>query len=344
MRRIRLSHASRTLARTAPAAAMIALCAVPVAAQQPQTISIVVGFGAGGLYHNTGMLLSRHMGKHLPGNPTIIVKTMPGAGSVIAANYIANVAPKDGSTLGIIGGGTILEPLYGNKKAQYDPRKLRWIGSMSTAINLCTVWHDSPVKTIADAKKFGLAAGSTGRGSRTSDYPTALNNLLGTKFKVVTGYTGLTQLHPAMERGEIQSICGWGWDGMMAQRPDWLRDKKVNILVQFGTRKHPQLPDVPLLRDLMTTEREKQAADLLVVDTLVAWPLVAPPGISEAKLRELRSAFAKALAEPGMVEDAQKIRCSLEHITGEEIEAKIAEVYKTPDDVVQFTRKITGLE
>lgn len=344
MRRIKLSRGSLALALTAPLTALSALCASPAAAQQAQPLTIVVGFGAGGLYHNTGMLLSRHMGQHLPGNPPIVVKTMPGAGSVIAANYIANVAPKDGSTLAIIGGGTILEPLYGNKKAQYDPRQLRWIGSMSTAINLCTVWHESPVKTIADAKKIVLAAGSTGRGSRTSDYPTALNNLLGTKFNVVTGYTGLTQMHPAMERGEIQSICGWGWDGMTAQRPDWLRDKKVNILVQFGTRKHPQLPDVPLLRDLMTTEREKQAADLLVVDTLVAWPLVAPPGISEDKLRQLRSAFAKALAEPGMVEDTTKIRRSLEHVTGEEIETKIAEVYKTPPDVVQFARKITGLE
>lgn len=324
---------------------LLAVCAFANgAAHAQQTITITVGFGAGGLYHNTGILLSRHMGKHLPGNPSIIVRAMPGAGSIIAANYIANVAPKDGSALGIIGGGTILEPLYGNKQAQYDPRTLRWIGSMSTAINLCTVWHESPVKTIEDAKKIELNAGSTGRGSRTSDYPTALNNLLGTKFKIVTGYTGLPQMHPAMERKEIQSICGWGWDGVMAQRPDWLADKKLNILVQFGTRKHPQLPHVPLLHDLLKTDREKQAADLLVLDTLVAWPLVAPPGTPDAKIAELRSAFAKALAEPAMAEETKKMRRSLEHITGEEIEAKIAQAFKTPPDVVQFARKITGLE
>jgi len=318
------------------------IAASPASAQQ--TITIVVGFGAGGLYHNTGILLSRHMGKHLPGNPTIIVRAMPGAGSIVAANHIANVAPKDGSVLGIIGGGTILEPLYGNKQAQYDPRTLRWIGSMSTAINLCTVWHEHPVKTIEDARKIELVAGSTGRGSRTNDYPTALNNLLGTKFKVVTGYTGLPQMHPAMERKELNSICGWGWDGIMAQRPDWLADKKVNILVQFGVRKHPQLPHVPLLHELVKTDRERQAADLLVLDTFVAWPLVAPPGTPDAKIAELRAAFGKALAEPAMAEETTKMRRSLEHITGEEIEAKIAGVFKTPPDVVAFARKITGLD
>jgi tripartite-type tricarboxylate transporter receptor subunit TctC len=323
---------------------VLAAGASPAAAQQSQTITIVVGFGAGGLYHNTGMLLSRHMGQHLPGNPTIVVKAQPGAGSIIAANYIANVAPKDGSVLGIIGGGTILEALYGNKQAQYDPRTLRWIGSMSTAINLCTVWHEHPVKTIADAAKHEVIAGSTGRGSRTTDYPIALNNLTGAKFKVVSGYTGLPQMHPAMERRELHSICGWGWDGIMAQRPDWLADKKVNILVQFGARKHPQLPDVPLLRDLARTEDEKLATDLLVLDTFVAWPLIAPPGTSDAKVAELRAAFVKTLAEPGMIEETKKVRRSLELVSGEEIEQKIAEAYKTPPHVRALARKLTGLD
>ncbi len=307
-------------------------------AQQSSQINIIVGFGAGGLYHNTGVVLSRHLGKYLPGNPTIVVKTMPGAGAIVATNHIANVAPKDGTTLGIVGGATILEPLFGNKLAQYDPRSLRWIGSMSTAVNLCTVWHETPVKTLEDMKSTGLVAGSTGRGSRTYDYPTALNALLGTKFKVISGYTGLTQLHPAMERGEVQSICGWGWDGIMAQRPDWLRDNKVRILVQMAYEKHPNLPDVPLILDLMKSENERQAMRLIVLDTLVAWPLIAPAGTPDAKVRELRDAFNRAMQDPALIEDTKKSARSSDFVTGERIEQAIREVYASSPEVITLAR------
>ncbi len=309
-------------------------------AQQSPPVNIIVGFGAGGLYHNTGVLLSRHMGKYLPGNPTIIVRTMPGAGAIVAANHIANVAPKDGTALGIVGGATILEPLFGNKQAQYDPRTLRWIGSMSTAVNLCTVWHETKVHSLEDMKQHELVAGSTGRGSRTFDYPTALNALLGTKFKVISGYTGLTQLHPAMERGEVQSICGWGWDGIMAQRPDWLRDSKVRILVQMGYQKHPNLPDVPLILDLMKTENERQAVRLLVLDTLVAWPLIAPAGTPDAKIAELRLAFVRAMEDPAMIEETKKSARSWDYVTGERIEAAIADAYASPPEVVALARQL----
>lgn len=319
------------------AASVVSVASEPARAQTPP-ISIVVGFGAGGLYHNTGVILSRHMGKYLPGNPTIVVKPMPGAGSIVATNHVANVAPKDGTTLGIIGGNTILEPLFGNASAQYDPRKLRWIGSMSTAVNLCTVWHSTPVKSLDDMRSHELVAGSTGRGSRTWDYPVALNALLGTKFKVISGYTGLPQMHPAIERGEIQSICGWGWDGIMAQRPDWLRDGKVRILVQMAYQKHPKLPDVPLILDLMKTERERQAMQLLVLDTLVAWPLVAPAGTPDAKVAELRSAFVKAMADPGVLEDTAKSARSSDMVSGEAIWKAIADVYSTPPEAVAFAK------
>ena len=322
------------------AALLLVLPAMAARAQQSQPVSIVVGFGAGGLYHNTGVVLSRHLGKYLPGNPAIVVKTMPGAGSIIAANHISNIAPKDGTTLGIVGGATVLEPLFGNDKAQYDPRKLRWIGSMSTAINLCTVWHETPVKSLEDMKSIELIAGSTGRGSRTWDYPLALNALLGTKFKVISGYNGLTQLHPAMERGEVQSICGWGWDGIMAQRPDWLRDGKVRILVQMGFAKHPNLPDVPLLLDLLKTEREKQAARLIVLDTLIAWPLIAPPGTPDAKVAELRAAFVQAMNDPALIEDTKKSARSSDFVTGEAIEKTIAGVFETPADVVKLAKSL----
>jgi tripartite-type tricarboxylate transporter receptor subunit TctC len=320
--------------------AVVLQAASPAHAQQPATLNIIVGFGAGGLYHNTGVILSRHMGKYLPGNPTIVVRPMPGAGSVVAANHIANVAPKDGSTLAIIGGNTILESLFGSATAQYDPRTLRWIGSMSTAVNLCTVWHTTPVKSLDDMRQHELVAGSTGRGSRTWDYPTALNTLLGTRFKVISGYTGLPQMHPAIENGEIQSICGWGWDGIMAQRPDWLRDNKVRILVQMGYQKHPNLPDVPLILDLLKTERERLAMRMIVLDTLVAWPLVAPPGTPDAKVAELRAAFVKAMADPGVLEDTRKAARSSDMVTGEAIEKAIADVYATPADVVAFAKKL----
>ncbi len=336
---------------SAPAIFMIAAAtalsvSAPAAAQQDsgkRQVSITVGFPAGGTYHAITMLISRHMGRHLAGNPNIIVQPKPGAGSLVAANYIANVAPKDGTALGVVGGGVILEPLFGNKKAQFDPRKLNWLGSISTETSICAVWHASKAKTLADAQAHQVVAGSSGRGSRTWTYPTAMNNTLGTKFKVIAGFKGASGIEQAWQNGEVDSFCGYGWGGIVARHPDWIRDKKFNAIAQFGYTKNKDLPDVPLILDLMKTDKDRAAMKLLVVDTYVAWPMIAPPGVPAATLASLRKAYLDTLADKALLAEAAKLRFEVDPVKGVDIQSRVSEVYASPKDVISHAKKISGL-
>jgi tripartite-type tricarboxylate transporter receptor subunit TctC len=309
----------------------------------PKEITINVGFGAGGVYHTMAMLLSRHMGRYLPGNPTVVVKAMPGAGSLLAANHIANIAPRDGSTLAVIGGGTILEPLFGNKQARFDPRELNWIGSSSSETYVCVSMAGSKVDKIEDARQVSLQTGSTGRGSRTHAYPEALNELIGTKYKVVAGYQGLTDIHLAMERDELNALCGWGYSSIFSQKPDWLAQKRINILVQFARAKHPDLEDVPLVFDLLRTDADKAAMRMLVIDALVAWPLVAPPKLPADALAALKKAYTSALADPALLTEAKQLKLMIDPVSSEDIHQAVNEVAASPPDVVARARALTGM-
>jgi tripartite-type tricarboxylate transporter receptor subunit TctC len=327
------------------ATAGLVLAAAPAAAQQiGKQMTIVVGFGAGGGYHNLATILSRHMGQYLPGNPTIIVQVKTGAGSLIAMNYVANVAPKDGSVLGTVSGATILEPLFGNKKARYDPRKINWIGSAASGHNTCFALTRTGITSLDAAKKKELAIGSTGRGSRTFTYPTALNTLLGTKFKIISGYRGMKDVMQAMETGEISGVCGYGWESVRKQHARLLEDKTITLFAQFAYAKHSELQDVPLVLDVVKPGRERQAIKLLSIDAYVAWPLLAPPGTPKAEVETIRRAYEKALADPALIADARKIGVGIDPIKGEEIQSVVAQAYATPDEVVEFTREITGLK
>ncbi|MGE3247684.1 MAG: Bug family tripartite tricarboxylate transporter substrate binding protein [Beijerinckiaceae bacterium] len=313
-------------------------------AQSSKPVTILVGFGAGGAYHITGVLVSRHMPKYLPGKPNMIVKNMPGAGSIVATNYLANIAPKDGSYMGVISSGVVLEHLFGNTKVKFDPRKIGWLGSMSEGINLCTVWGEAGVNTIEDAKNKEVSAGSTGRGSRTYTYPAAMNALLGTKFKIVTGYKGLTQLGPALEQREVDSVCGYAWEGLKAQRLDWVKDGRLKIIAQFALQKSPLFPDAPLIQDLLKNDTEKKAIDLMVIDTLVAWPVVLPPGVSPALLKTYRDAFAKTMADPEFIADAKKANRDVGLVSGEKVDKAVADAYAYPKEVIDTAKRISGLK
>lgn len=336
--------ATKHLMRAFAASCCLAMAAAPAAAQGDKPMTIVVGFGAGGSYHAIAVLLSQHMGRHLPGSPSIVVKPMPGAGGLVAANHLANVAPKDGSVLGTTGAGTILEPLFGNEKAKYDARKFNWIGSMSTEVFYCAVMATSPVRTFADLKTRETTVGSTGRGSRTFSYPTALNNLLGSKLKVITGYRGLNDINLAMERGELEGVCGWGWGGIKARNMNWLRENKLVFLTQFTHKKVADAPDAPLVLDMLSSERDRQAIKLLIIDTLVAWPLLAPPDLSTAQVATLRKAYMATLKDPAFVAAATKQQREIDPVTGEEIHKAIDDLYETPKDVVEYARRISGMK
>lgn len=321
----------------------VILTLTPVGVRAAQTVTIVVGFGAGGLYDITSRAIAQHMGKYLPAKPTVIVQNKPGAGGLVAANYIANVAPKDGSTLAVLGGGNVLEPLFGNESAQFDPRKLIWLGTVDTAVNLCAVWHTVPVRSLEDATKREVVAGSTGRGSRTTTYPNALNATLGTKFKIVTGYPGGQDLTAAMEKGEIESFCGVAYSALVARSPDWLRDKKLRFIGQLGYHKIPQTPEAPLVLDLMKNKRDRDAMSMLLIDTLIAWPMVAPGDLPKTTEANLRRAYMETMKDPGFRQDMARIKFNVDPVPGEKLEAEINRIYALPKDVIGYAKKLSGL-
>jgi tripartite-type tricarboxylate transporter receptor subunit TctC len=308
---------------------------------QGKQITIVVGFTTGGTYDVTARLWSRYLGKHLGGSPSVIVRNMPGSGSLVATNHLANAAPKDGTTLAVIGGGTVLEPLLGNPQAKYDGRRFNWIGGRSRDNFLCAVWHTVPVQTMQDVVKRETVVGSTGPGSRTLSYPKALNELIGTKFKIVTGYPGGNEITLALERGEVEGYCGWAIGSIMQRAPQWLHDGTVRALAQFTLSK-PDLPNVPLASDLPPTQTGKQAIELLAADSVLAWPLIAPPDLPVERVRELREAFSGMMKDPELIAEATKQGLEIDPVSGQEMQDLVDRLHSAPPEVVELVKKIVG--
>jgi tripartite-type tricarboxylate transporter receptor subunit TctC len=304
-------------------------------------ISILVGFTAGGTYDATARLWARHLGKHLAGNPTVIVRNMPGSGSLVATNNLYNTAPKDGTTLAVVGGGTVLEPLLGNAQAKYDARRFNWIGGRSRDNFLCAVGRNVPVKTIEDVKTRETVVGATGPGSRTLTYPKALNELIGTKFKIVTGYPGGNEITLALERGEVEGYCGWALGSITNRAPQWLTDGTIKVLTQFTLGK-PDLPNVPVASQLPSTQTGRQVIDLLSADSVLAWPLVAPPDVPAERLAALRTAFAATMKDPELIADAAKQHLDIDPVSGSEMQNIVDRVYAAPPEVVDLVKKIVA--
>jgi tripartite-type tricarboxylate transporter receptor subunit TctC len=302
-------------------------------------ITILVGFSAGGTYDATARLFARHLGQHLAGNPTIIVQNMPGAGSMVATMNLFHTAPKDGTTLGVIGGGTVIEPLLGNPQAKYDARQFAWIGGRSRDDFLCVVWHTVPVNSIADARARQVVVGATGPGSRTQTYPQALNDLAGTKFKIVSGYPGGNEITLALQKGEVEGYCGWAVGSIRQRAPQWLTDGTLKVLVQFTAGK-PDLPNAPVATDLAKTKEGREAIQILSADSVLAWPLMAPPGLPADRVRELRTAFDAMMADPALLADAKKANLDVDRVSGAEMQALIDRLYAAPAPVLDLVRKI----
>jgi tripartite-type tricarboxylate transporter receptor subunit TctC len=304
-------------------------------------VTIDVGFTAGGTYDASGRLFARFLEKHLAGNPTVIVRNMPGAGSLVAASNLFNTAPQDGTTLGVIGGGTVLESLLGNPQAKYDARKFAWIGGLSRDDFLCTVWHTVPVNSIADVIKRETAVGATGSGSRTMTYPQALNDLVGTKFKIVSGYPGGNELTLALQNGEVEGYCGWAIGSIRQREPQWLRDGTLKVLAQFTLGK-PALPDVPLASELPKTPEGRQAIDILAADSVLAWPLMAPPGLPAERVSELRAAFDTMMKDPELLDEAARQHLDVDAVSGSEMQSLIERLYGSPAPALELVRKINA--
>jgi tripartite-type tricarboxylate transporter receptor subunit TctC len=330
-----LTHA-RLLAM--PLAALVALAlAGPAAAQAPnfagKTVTMVIGFGPGGGYDAWGRVVARHIGKHFPGNPTVVPQNMPGGGSFTAANHIYTIAPKDGTVLGIIARDAALGPLTGAAGARFDPLKITWVGTPTTETNVCIATDKAKVKTHKDLFTTELIIGNTGVGTGTYSYPKALNGLLGTKFKLISGFPSSSDVFLAMERGEVDGICE-SLDSVVGKRPDWIKSKKVNVLFQGGVEPNPELKDVPFVVDLGRNADEKQAIEFLYAGQGIGRPFVAPPDMPADRLKMVRDAFNATMKDPDFIADVQKQKLDLEPEDGEHLAALIQKIYATPKPVV----------
>ncbi|MFN3889664.1 MAG: Bug family tripartite tricarboxylate transporter substrate binding protein [Beijerinckiaceae bacterium] len=308
-------------------------------AQDLSKMSVTVGFTSGGTYDATARLFSRHYGRHLAGNPQIIVQNMPGSGGVVALNHLYNIAPKDGSALALVDGALAFEALFGNPAVKYDPRQLNWIGSRAKETPLCVVWAERSVASIDEAMKRDVVLGAT-VGTRTYNQPRLFNALLGTKFKIVTGYPGGNELTIAMERGETEGWCGWSWTSVKRRVPKWLTEKKVNILVQGALDKAPDLPDVPLAIDLVKNPADRQIMQLMLSDTRIASPLIAPGGVQDARVKELRDGFDKMMKDPEFNAEADKLGIEIDPTPGVQLQAAVNDMFALPPDVVNRAREL----
>jgi len=328
---------------------LLGLCAIVALPERSQadavadfyrgkTVTVIVGYTAGGGYDLYARALSRHMGRHLPGNPNFIVQNLTGAGSLNAANNIYNVAPKDGTVFGTFARGLAIEPLIGTAKVQFDATKFTWLGSGTNEISICATWHTSPVKTWADALKTSFAVGGEGAGSDPDTYATLIRNVFGMKLKLVSGYHGTSDIILAIERGEVDGRCGWSWSSIKSTRAAWITDKKLNYIAHNSEQKAPELPHVPSITDF-ANERQKQIIRLVTSRQVMGRPFAAPPGVPEDRKQALRKAFDETLKDPAFLEEANKLRLEVNPVSGAEIDRLVAELYRTPKDIVEEARK-----
>jgi tripartite-type tricarboxylate transporter receptor subunit TctC len=304
-----------------------------------KTLRFIVPSGAGGGYDAFSRLLARHLGDHIPGNPRIVVENMPGASGLLGTNWLYSIAPRDGTVIGSTYNTLLTEPLLGNSATKYDPTKFEWIGSITTQYNACMVWHTSSIKTIEDATKREVRVSTTGLTGNSAKMPLMVNMLLGTKFKVIAGYS-TTGMRLAAERGEVEGICGISYDTYAAANPEWLQDHKIRFILQSGPKPAKALPDVPLLKNYVKDPKEKAALKLLSVDEDVGRPQLMPPGVPQYLVKAMRTAFNDTMKDPKFLADAHRMHIQPAPMTGEEIEAELKEAYASPKDIVAVAAKL----
>ncbi len=304
-----------------------------------KTITLYVGYSPGGGYDTYARTVARHMTKHIPGNPNIVTKNRPGAGSMLLANELYNILPKDGTVIGTIGRGIPMEPLFGTAEAKFDPSKFNWLGSANNEVSVCVSWHASPIKTFDDLLTTPMIVGGTGPGADTDTFPKVMNNIIGTKLKLVTGYPGGNDILFAMERGEVEGRCGYSWSSAKSRKADWLRDKKMIVLVQMSTAKHPDLPDVPFVMDMAKSEKDKQVLALIFARQAWGRPFLAPPGVPADRVKALQAAFMATMADPDFLKDATKQRLEIAPISGEKIGELMADLYASSPEIVLAARE-----
>jgi tripartite-type tricarboxylate transporter receptor subunit TctC len=313
-------------------------------AQSPDTIDrpvmIYVAGTAGGGIDLYARLIARHLGRHIPGKPAVTVQLMPGAGGIRAANFLAGQAPRDGTAITTFAGGPILEPLIGARNPGYDMSQFTWVGAVTKDFGLCMAWGASPFRTIDDVKKQQMIVGGTGAGSETDTWPVVLNDVLGTKFKLVTGYVGSQETILAIERGETHGRCVFSHSALKIAKPDWLRDKKINVLLLTALEKSPDFPGVPAVVDLVGKPEDRQLLELMVAPGAMARPFVAPPGVPANRAALIRRAFDATMQDPEFQAEATRIQADVAPTTGEDVQKLVERIYATPRPVIERIKKL----
>jgi len=319
--------------RQALAAALLVLSAGSSAAQQEmfagKTITIYVGYTAGGSYDLYGRLAARHLGAHLPGHPAVVVQNMPGAGSLKAANYLYEVAPRDGTALGVVVESTALEQALANPAAQYDAAKFTYVGRLATSNNVFMMWHSAKVQSLEDAKRAAALLAGTGPGSIAETIPRLTNALIGTRFKLISGYPASTEAMLAMERGEVDGSSS-SWAAVKVGKQDWLRDKKIRIILQTTPERSPELPDAPSLGEIGSSAQDRQVFALYASGSAIGRSLIAPPGIAAERVAALREGFDAMVKDADFIADVRKLDVELDPLPGAAVAQLIEKTLSVP--------------
>jgi tripartite-type tricarboxylate transporter receptor subunit TctC len=307
-----------------------------------KTITIICWSGAGSLYDVNARFLGRHFTRKLPGNPQVIVRNMTGGGGVVATNHLANAAPKDGTTLAVVARGMGIEPLLGGEQARFDPLKLQWIGSTSPEVSVIAVRSETGVRTLEDLRTREVAVAGPAPGSDGVTYPNTLNNLLGTRLRIVTGYRSGPEMVLAVERREVEGRGSWSWASFRTEGMPMLQKGELRILLQMSLRKSPELPDVPLVMDYAKTDEQRQILETILTGQTMAWPLVAPAETPRDRVELLRKTFIDMLADEEAKAEAKKLGIDIEPVSGEEIETLLKRVYATPPAIIDRVRELSA--
>lgn len=336
----------RRICAAGAAAAVLGLAGAAVAQSaeefyRDKQVNLLVGYAPGGGYDSFARTLARHMPAHMPGNQPIIVKNMPGAGSLIVTNFLYNTAPRDGTHFAAVGREMPTAALFGQDNIRFKTEEFTWIGNMESAETFCGAWHTTGLTKADDLLTKPLIVGGTNGESTTVTIPVALNNLLGTQLKLIAGYRGGADMHLALERGEIEGRCAWSFSSLQTAGQDWLGEGKVKILLMGTLERSKRYPDVPTAPELAKTPEARQALELLLSQDILARPYLAPPAVPADRVAALRSGFDKTAADAAFVADIAKQKLDLSPMNGAEVERIIRKLYTTPKDVVEMASAAT---
>jgi tripartite-type tricarboxylate transporter receptor subunit TctC len=306
-----------------------------------KNITILIAYAAGGTYDATARLLSRHMGRHIPGNPTFLAQNVPGSGGIKAILNLYSVAPRDGTALGMLPRSYAIEPAFNPQMAKYDPAKFSPIGSTSKEVSVGVVWHTRGIKSLNELQTQEITAGASGVIDDTGRFPTLIRKLTGSKIKVVVGYPGGNDVTMAMERGEVDARIGWSWGSLKSRSKAWLDEKKINLLIQMAVQKAPDLPDIPLIMDFAKTDTDRKALEMLFSPQISAWPLIAPPDVPKERIAILRRAFDATMKDPAFLADAEKIQIEIDPVSGEAMQQVVIRIASFDRSVIDRAIELT---